>query len=124
MKKEKRKLHFQFLINQVWQVFASKLLPLPESRNVVHPVWQTCLGWEECHPVSSSGEGFAELEEVKDNYLLSCASMSTSLIRPSIDELGVPSEPWSRVHDRNQKKFSVQVPTINYLKINFGAPSM
>ena len=26
MKKEKRKLHFQFLINQVWQVFASKLL--------------------------------------------------------------------------------------------------
>ena len=38
--------------------------------------------------------------------------VQTSHIRPTIDELGVPSEPWSRVHDRNQKKFSVQVPTV------------
>jgi len=29
--------------------------------------------------------------------------------RPSINELSVPSEPWSRVHDRNQKKFNVQL---------------
>jgi len=29
--------------------------------------------------------------------------------RPSIDELAVPAEPWSRVHDRNQKKFNVQL---------------
>jgi len=29
--------------------------------------------------------------------------------RPSIDEMGVPAEPWGRVHDRNQKKFSTQV---------------
>ena len=42
--------------------------------------------------------------------------VQTSHIRPSIDELGVPSEPWSRVHDRNQKKFSVQVPTVKSLK--------
>ncbi len=29
--------------------------------------------------------------------------------RPSIDELGVPREPWQWVHERNQKKFNLQV---------------
>jgi len=29
--------------------------------------------------------------------------------RPSIGELGVPTEPWLRVHENNQKKFSVQL---------------
>ena len=29
--------------------------------------------------------------------------------RPSIDELGVPQEPWRRVFDRNQKKFNAQL---------------
>lgn len=29
--------------------------------------------------------------------------------RPSIGELGVPSEPWARVHERNQKKFTLQL---------------
>ena len=33
----------------------------------------------------------------------------TLISRPSIDEMGVPAEPWGRVHDRNQKKFSTQV---------------
>ena len=31
--------------------------------------------------------------------------------RPSINELGIPTEPWARVHDRNQRKFSVQLLT-------------
>jgi hypothetical protein len=39
--------------------------------------------------------------------------------RPSIDELGVPREPWQRVHERNQQKFNMQVsrmsvPTVFY----------
>merc|ERR1712080_675773 len=29
--------------------------------------------------------------------------------RPSIEELGVPKEPWNRVHDANQKKFTKQL---------------
>jgi len=29
--------------------------------------------------------------------------------RPSIGELGVPTEPWLRVHENNQKKFSIQL---------------
>jgi len=29
--------------------------------------------------------------------------------RPSIGELGVPTEPWLRVHDNNQKKFALQL---------------
>jgi len=29
--------------------------------------------------------------------------------RPSIDEMTVPSEPWSRVHDKKQKKFNMQL---------------
>lgn len=29
--------------------------------------------------------------------------------RPSIGELGVPTEPWLRVHEANQKKFSLQL---------------
>ena len=36
--------------------------------------------------------------------------------RPSINELGVPTEPWARVHDRNQRKFSVQVPNSSLRK--------
>jgi len=31
--------------------------------------------------------------------------------RPSISELGVPREPWARVHDRNQKKFNLHLAT-------------
>jgi len=31
--------------------------------------------------------------------------------RPSIGELGVPSEPWARVHERNQRKFTLQLLT-------------
>ena len=37
--------------------------------------------------------------------------------RPSIDEMGVPAEPWGRVHDRNQKKFSTQVKSWFIMKI-------
>merc|ERR1712240_179375 len=29
--------------------------------------------------------------------------------RPSIDELGVPTESWLRVYENNQKKYSVQL---------------
>jgi len=29
--------------------------------------------------------------------------------RPSIGELGVPTESWQRVYDKNQKKFSLQL---------------
>ena len=29
--------------------------------------------------------------------------------RPSIDELGVPTESWKQVHDKNQTKFMVQM---------------
>jgi len=31
--------------------------------------------------------------------------------RPSIGELGVPREPWQRVHDRNQRKFNTHLAT-------------
>ena len=44
--------------------FCIKIASLPERQNVVLPVRQTCTGWKKIHPVSSSGEGFAELEEV------------------------------------------------------------
>ena len=37
--------------------------------------------------------------------------------RPSIDEMGVPAEPWGRVHDRNQKKFSTQVKSWFIMKM-------
>merc|ERR1711971_481570 len=29
--------------------------------------------------------------------------------RPSIDDLTVPTEPWARVHARNQKKFNIHL---------------
>merc|ERR1712029_318546 len=29
--------------------------------------------------------------------------------RPSIDEMGVPTEPWKQVHDKNQSKFTIQL---------------
>ena len=29
--------------------------------------------------------------------------------RPSIDDLLVPTEPWARVHARNQKKFNILI---------------
>jgi len=29
--------------------------------------------------------------------------------RPSIDELGVPTEPWKQVYDKNQSKFLVHL---------------
>jgi len=31
--------------------------------------------------------------------------------RPSINEMGVPTEPWSRVNDKNQKKFALHLVT-------------
>lgn len=31
--------------------------------------------------------------------------------RPSMNEIGVPREPWQRVYDRNQKKFNIQLLT-------------
>jgi len=31
--------------------------------------------------------------------------------RPSIDEIGVPTEPWVRVNDKNQKKFNLTLMT-------------
>jgi len=38
--------------------------------------------------------------------------------RPSIGELGVPREPWQRVHERNQKKFNTHLAT-GILAISF-----
>ena len=36
--------------------------------------------------------------------------------RPSISEIGVPSEPWQHVHNKNQKKFNLQLlGKINFL---------
>jgi len=29
--------------------------------------------------------------------------------RPSIDEIGVPTESWKQVHDKNQSKFNIQL---------------
>jgi len=29
--------------------------------------------------------------------------------RPSIDELGVPTEPWKQVYDKNQSKFLIHL---------------
>jgi len=29
--------------------------------------------------------------------------------RPSIDEMGVPTEPWKQVYDKNQSKFLLQL---------------
>jgi len=93
MKKEKRKLHFQFLINQVWQVFASKLLHFQRVDMLSSLSGRLFLAGRK--PTLSQVRGKA-LQNWK---------------RPSIDEMAVPSEPWSRVHDRNQKKFSVQLLT-------------
>lgn len=93
MKKEKRKLHFQFLINQVWQVFASKLLHFQRLDMLSSMSGRLVLAGRK-----------ATLSQVRGKALQNWK-------RPSIDELGVPSEPWSRVHDRNQKKFSVQLLT-------------
>ena len=30
-------------------------------------------------------------------------------VRPSIDEMGVPTEPWKRVHEKNNRKYNLQV---------------
>jgi len=77
------------LINQVWQLFASKLLHF-QSRMLT----------------------------ARSRLVLAARRVSSTQVRgkalqnwkrPSIDEMGVPAEPWGRVHDRNQKKFSTQL---------------